>query len=348
MLQVRRAWTLPQWMPTDWKSSSSREDRQKISSHRRGGKWEPVKLGGWSLIRKEQPGNYESYPKQETPQDNNLAQGKQMSGSHSVDLKPFSVHQVGRNWDYGVYVTGLVKSSSSGMPVNFLVDTGAAVTAMSLLAYKRLPMDIQPAIEPAEFELAGVSGNTLELVGTARMTLVFQGAAFTHDIPMIDIPVEAILGQDILLEHNRRLDLSNLTLRLREVLISCWIAGGNVMTCRASGGERWDHYTSVEWENGVHQRGQWWIPCWKCICAGVWRPGPERALSCLRSHHCTWRWSSHTDDGFRGPGHHPPLKEQCRHMSVDIHWGSMRNQPSENLQPAKVQLCIGRTSTEAA
>ena len=155
-----------------------------------------------------------------------------MSGSHSVDPKRFSVQQVGRNWDYGVYVTGVVKLSSSGIPVNFLVDTGAAMTVMSLLAYKRLPTDIQPALEPAEFELAGVSGNTLELVGTARMTLVFQGAAFTQDIPIIDIPVEAILGQDILLEHNGRLDLSNLTLRLREVLIPCWIAGGSAMTCR--------------------------------------------------------------------------------------------------------------------
>ena len=137
-----------------------------------------------------------------------------------------------RNWDYGVYVTGLVKLSNLGMPVNFLVDTGAAATVMSLLAYKRLPTDIQPALEPAEFELDGVSGNTLELVGTARMTLVFQGAAFTQDIPIIDIPVEAILGQDILLEQNGRLDLSNLTLRLCEVLIPCWIAGGSAMTCK--------------------------------------------------------------------------------------------------------------------
>ena len=171
------------------KNRADREERP----HQWGGKREPVKLGGWSLIGKEQPGNYKSDPKQETPQDDQSPQGKQMSGNHSVDPKPFSVHQVGRNWDYGVYVTGLVKSSSSGMPVNFLVDTGAAVTVMSLLAYKILPMDIQPALEPAEFELAGVSGNTLELVGTARMTLVFQGAAFTQDIPIIDIPMEAIL-----------------------------------------------------------------------------------------------------------------------------------------------------------
>ena len=64
------------------------------------------------------------------------------------------------------------------------------------------------------------------------MTLVFQGAAFTQDITIIDIPLEAILGQDILLEDNGRLDLSNLTLRLREVLIPCWIAGGSAMTCR--------------------------------------------------------------------------------------------------------------------
>ena len=103
------------------------------------------------MIRKEQPGNYKSDPKQETPQDDQSPQGKQMSGNHSVDPKPFSVHQVGRNRDYEVYVTGLVKSSISRMPVNFLVDTGVAVTVMSLLAYKRLPMDIQPALEPAQF-----------------------------------------------------------------------------------------------------------------------------------------------------------------------------------------------------
>ena len=141
------------------------------------------------------------------------------------------IRQAG-SWDNGVYVMGLVQGNGHSTPVHFLVDTGAAVSVMSLTTYDRLPQEIRPPLKPTDVQIAGVTGDSLDIAGLAKMTLVFNGILIVHDVLIVDIPVEAILGQDILLEHQGKVDLANLTLKLANTMLPCWIASESAMTCR--------------------------------------------------------------------------------------------------------------------
>ena len=145
--------------------------------------------------------------------------------------KPINIRRAG-SWNNGVYVMGLVQANGHTIPVHFLVDTGAAVSAMSLTTYDRLPQETRPPLKSTDVQLAGVAGDSLDIAGAAKMTLVFNGIVIMHDILIMDVPVEAILGQDILLEHQGKVDLSNLTLKLQNTLLPCWVASGNAMTTR--------------------------------------------------------------------------------------------------------------------
>ena len=64
------------------------------------------------------------------------------------------------------------------------------------------------------------------------MTLVFEGVPIIHKVIIIDIQMDAILGQDIMLSHHCRLDLSRLTLGLKGKTLSCWTPGETALSCR--------------------------------------------------------------------------------------------------------------------
>ena len=127
---------------------------------------------------------------------------------------------------------GLVQTNGHTTPVHLLVDTGAAVSAMSLTTFDRLPQETHPPLKPTDVQLAGVAGDSLDIAGAAKMTLVFNGIVIVHDILIMDVPVEAILGQDIILEHQGKVDLSNLTLKLQNTLLPRWVASESAMTTR--------------------------------------------------------------------------------------------------------------------
>ena len=113
-------------------------------------------------------------------------------------------------WDNGVYIMGLGQGNGHSTPVHFLVDTGAAVSVMSLTTYDHLPQEILPPLKPTNVQIAGVTDDSLDIAGLAKMTLVFNGILIVHDVLIVDIPVEAILGQDIHLEHQGEVGLANL------------------------------------------------------------------------------------------------------------------------------------------
>ena len=132
------------------------------------------------------------------------------------------------SWENGIFTHGHVE----GTLFTFLIDTGAAVTVMSRAAFQRIPQHRQPPIRPTEMKVSGVGGTPLDVAGTAHMTLVFDGIPVVHDVLIVGMTLDAILGQDILLSHQCKLDLRELTLRLKGKNISCWTPGETTISCR--------------------------------------------------------------------------------------------------------------------
>ena len=132
------------------------------------------------------------------------------------------------SWENGIFTQGQVE----GIPINFLVDTGAAVTVMSSAAYERIPPNRRPALRQTHTTISGVGGTSVDVAGSSEMTLVFDGIPVIHEVIIVGIAMDAILGQDILLSHQCKLDLCNLTLRLKGQTLSCWTPGETALACR--------------------------------------------------------------------------------------------------------------------
>ena len=147
----------------------------------------------------------------------------------SVSEQPASqVPAKDKPWESGIFVLGQVHGRAS----HFLVDTGASVSVLSLAAYEELPQSRRPTLRPPSIQICGVAGTHIPISGVAEMTLVFAGVPVVHEMVVADIPLDAILGQDILLEHQGKLDLSNLTLRLKGVVLTCWTQSEGHISCR--------------------------------------------------------------------------------------------------------------------
>ena len=126
----------------------------------------------------------------------------------------------------------LTQGQVGGIPINFLVDTGAAVTVMSTTTYERIPQNRRPALRQTHTKISGVGWTSVHVAGSAEMTLVFDGIPVDHEVLIVGIAMDAILGQDILLAHQCKLDLCSLTLKLRGRTLSCWTPGETTLACR--------------------------------------------------------------------------------------------------------------------
>ena len=196
------------------------------------GKRQPIKLEGYGLIGDQKPEQNTSPTSLDL--DTTRTTSDLQDITRNTDTRSRTPKQVRKasSCDNGVYVMGLVQGDGRGEPVHFLVDTGASTSVLSLTTYDRMPQEHRPPLKPTTMRLAGVTGNALQIAGAIEVNLVFDGIVVLADILVVDIPVEAILGQDILMEHQGKLDLSNLTLRLKNATLKCWVANESVMTCR--------------------------------------------------------------------------------------------------------------------
>ena len=196
------------------------------------GKRQPIKLEGYGLIGDQKPEQNTSPTSLDL--DTTRTTSDLQDITRNTDTRSGTPKQVRKasSCDNGVYVMGLVQGDGRGEPVHFLVDTGASTSVLSLTTYDRMPQEHRPPLKPTTMRLAGVTGNALQIAGAIEANLVFDGIVVLADILVVDIPVEAILGQDILMEHQGKLDLSNLTLRLKNATLKCWVANESVMTCR--------------------------------------------------------------------------------------------------------------------
>lgn len=146
------------------------------------------------------------------------------------DLEPKKKQRIAHigGWDNGMYTLGLIR----GQATHFLVDTGATVSVISTKVYDRIPKCKRPPLRESDTLLTGASGAEIKLAGSIKTNVVFGGRNFELDVLVADIPLDAVLGQDVLLPGRCKLDLGSLTLQLGDLILHCWINDENAMVCR--------------------------------------------------------------------------------------------------------------------
>ena len=175
-----------------------------------------------------EPDSTTLFANRESPSSSEDSYSRELHDSYDSRPDVAEPGQEPSSWENGIFTQGQVE----GIPINFLVDTGAAVTVMSTAAYERIPPNRRPALRQTHTTISGVGGTSVDVAGSSEMTLVFDGIPVIHEVIIVGIAMDAILGQDILLSHQCKLDLCNLTLRLKGQTLSCWTPGETALACR--------------------------------------------------------------------------------------------------------------------
>ncbi|CAG2217764.1 unnamed protein product [Mytilus edulis] len=196
-------------------------------------------------------------PNQASPPNSNWSknspnyQGQRSGNNQQNQGNGYPVIQVGKHldqWDNGLYTNGTI----SGYKLDFLIDTGSTVSLISNQVHKDifqsspdvnqeyLSNGIQtnsfnyPNIESPqdEYSLQNVNGTNLTTYGMVTLEFSLRSAIFRHQFIVCDITPDAILGQDFLLKHVKKIDYRSHILQTENLDIKCWVGGEFRMTCR--------------------------------------------------------------------------------------------------------------------
>ena len=97
----------------------------------------------------------------------------------------------------GLYVTVHVQ----GMPVDFLVDTGANITIVKSSVWERIPQFKRPMLEDVEVKMILANGGCAPFVGRGVFTLRVADQEAEHRTWVSNIQLDGILGLDFLKNH---------------------------------------------------------------------------------------------------------------------------------------------------
>ena len=94
------------------------------------------------------------------------------------------------------YFAGWIKDS----PIDFLVDPGAVVSALSLQCYERLADagSIHTPLKELHMELEAANRSDMRIHGMCSLELSLHGLVIYMDMVVVDLNYQAILGMDIL------------------------------------------------------------------------------------------------------------------------------------------------------
>ena len=94
------------------------------------------------------------------------------------------------------YLAGWINDS----PIDFLVDPGAVVSAISLQCYEKLvdAGDINTPLNTLQMELEAANKSDMTVHGMCSLELSVHGLVIHIDTVVVDLNCQAILGMDIL------------------------------------------------------------------------------------------------------------------------------------------------------
>ena len=85
-------------------------------------------------------------------------------------------------------------------PIDFLVDPGAVVSALSLQCYEKLVTagSINTPLTELNLELEAANKSDMKIHGMCSLELIVHGLVINMDTVVVDLNCQAILGMDIL------------------------------------------------------------------------------------------------------------------------------------------------------
>ena len=119
------------------------------------------------------------------------------------------------NCGYGLSVIGRVEQKA----VNFLIDTGSAVTLLSYRIFHHLDID-QSGLKEVPFDICLADGTDLGVRGQVQLDITLGPLKVEHTIIIANITQEAILGMDFMTEQECQLDLHNSMLRVQGIEVN--------------------------------------------------------------------------------------------------------------------------------
>ena len=114
----------------------------------------------------------------------------------------------------GLIVTGQI----DGLPVTFLVDTGANITLMP----QRVVNFEDHLVHPVNFDIYQANGDPLPVIGQIVSEITLGPLRVSCNIVVVDIHDDAILGIDFLMQHDCKLDLPSQQLSIQGTIVNMW------------------------------------------------------------------------------------------------------------------------------
>ena len=139
------------------------------------------------------------------------------------------IGQLGNNggiFDNGLYTKGFIDT----LPINILIDNGSTSTLLSYNVFEKI--DEKKQLENTKCKLYDVNGKELQLYGVLPYSLQLGNTTYDLNFLVCQIDIDAILGQDFLLQYVNRIDYKRQTLDTEDNEIKCWIGGQANIRCR--------------------------------------------------------------------------------------------------------------------
>ena len=109
-------------------------------------------------------------------------------------------------------VQGMINSK----PVLFMVDTGAAVSLISLNCWHEIGESENELDKHRNPMLMDVDGSTLRVAGTTKLQVRFEGRAFVMSVVVVEsLQTAAIMGMDFLEANQCVMDAGSKSLRIK-------------------------------------------------------------------------------------------------------------------------------------
>ena len=105
--------------------------------------------------------------------------------------------------------------------VNFLIDTGSAVTVMHPDKFYEIPELNRPPLQRANNRLRMADGGLVKPLGCANFTLKIGDLNLTQQVTIADLDVPGVLGYDFLVQNDCSIDVGRTVINVKGRPIKC-------------------------------------------------------------------------------------------------------------------------------
>jgi hypothetical protein len=134
----------------------------------------------------------------------------------------------GKSGHDSLYVEGRVGEAT----IDFLVDSGSSATLINTEIFLGIPKEDRPDITDTKISLEGVNGTSITCLGVVKVPCYLGEKEYEVSAVICDIEVDAILGQDFILQYVKIMDLQNMTIQTADNTIPLFFGDKADRVCR--------------------------------------------------------------------------------------------------------------------